>query len=71
MCGSQAAALAEGLGYALGLSVGANLYVTPRGSQGLQEHYDDHCVLVLQLAGQKKWTVRSAVGAGISYQCFE
>jgi hypothetical protein len=31
----------------------------------LQEHYDDHCVLVLQLAGRKRWRVRSAEAAGV------
>lgn len=27
------------------------------GAQGLKVHYDDHCVFVLQLSGQKTWTV--------------
>ncbi|CAO2842114.1 unnamed protein product [Amaranthus hypochondriacus] len=40
-------------------SVGANLYVTPPNSQGLSCHYDDHCVFVCQLFGEKKWTVSS------------
>ena len=30
-----------------------------------QEHYDDHCVLVLQLSGRKRWHVRSAAAAGV------
>ncbi|KAL9224288.1 hypothetical protein vseg_000341 [Gypsophila vaccaria] len=38
-------------------SVGANLYITPSGSQGLACHYDDHCVFVCQLRGSKKWNV--------------
>lgn len=36
---------------------GANLYCTPAGRQGLAPHYDDHTVLVMQLAGTKRWRV--------------
>ena len=35
--------------------VGANAYLTPRSAQGFATHYDDHDVLVLQLAGHKVW----------------
>ncbi|KAL5214205.1 hypothetical protein ABZP36_003357 [Zizania latifolia] len=38
-------------------SVGANIYFSPPSSQGLARHYDDHCVLVWQLLGSKKWMV--------------
>uniref|UniRef100_A0A0D9WAM6 Glutamine synthetase n=1 Tax=Leersia perrieri TaxID=77586 RepID=A0A0D9WAM6_9ORYZ len=38
-------------------SVGANIYFSPPRSQGLARHYDDHCVLVWQLLGRKKWMV--------------
>uniref|UniRef100_J3M292 Bifunctional lysine-specific demethylase and histidyl-hydroxylase n=1 Tax=Oryza brachyantha TaxID=4533 RepID=J3M292_ORYBR len=38
-------------------SVGANIYFSPPRSQGLARHYDDHCVLVWQLLGHKKWTI--------------
>ncbi|KAG6545637.1 hypothetical protein Mapa_012991 [Marchantia paleacea] len=38
-------------------SVGANLYVTPPNAQGLAVHFDDHCVLVCQLHGQKSWKI--------------
>ncbi|KAJ3672396.1 hypothetical protein LUZ60_007117 [Juncus effusus] len=42
----------------LGLpSIGVNLYLSPRGAQGLAAHFDDHCVLVWQLIGSKFWTV--------------
>jgi hypothetical protein len=33
----------------------ANVYVTPRGAQGLLPHFDTHDVFVLQLAGSKTW----------------
>ncbi|CAO2036860.1 unnamed protein product [Urochloa humidicola] len=38
-------------------SVGANIYFSPGSSQGLARHYDDHCVLVWQLLGCKKWMI--------------
>ncbi|GJN26163.1 hypothetical protein PR202_gb14073 [Eleusine coracana subsp. coracana] len=40
-------------------SVGANIYFSPARSQGLARHYDDHCVLVWQLLGCKKWVLWS------------
>ncbi|XP_010927052.2 uncharacterized protein [Elaeis guineensis] len=52
------AAIAEGLADLFGQpSVGANLYMTPPGSQGLAKHYDDHCVFVCQLFGCKQWII--------------
>ncbi|WP_438306828.1 JmjC domain-containing protein (plasmid) [Streptomyces sp. HUAS TT11] len=39
--------------------VEAFFFVTPPGSQGLPVHRDDADVLLLQVAGSKKWTVRS------------
>ncbi|PIA40894.1 hypothetical protein AQUCO_02400155v1 [Aquilegia coerulea] len=52
------ASVANGLAVLFGQpSVGANSYLTPPGSQGLARHYDDHCVFVCQLLGQKQWTV--------------
>ncbi|GAB5362107.1 hypothetical protein AAMO2058_000769800 [Amorphochlora amoebiformis] len=42
-----------------GVLVSANLYATPTHCKGLQPHYDDHCVLILQLSGEKKWTLTS------------
>ena len=35
----------------------ANAYYTPRGSQGFAVHHDTHDVLVLQVAGEKRWLV--------------
>lgn len=47
--------LAHGLPLAEG--VGANAYLTPGHAQGFDIHYDNHCALVLQLEGTKRWTV--------------
>ncbi|XP_077238409.1 uncharacterized protein LOC143879752 [Tasmannia lanceolata] len=58
------ASIADGLAMLTGQpSVGANIYLTPPKSQGLARHYDDHCVFVCQLIGEKQWTVfpRSSV----------
>jgi hypothetical protein len=40
---------------ALGCGVQANSYSTPSGSQGFGVHHDTHDVLVLQVAGEKRW----------------
>ncbi|EEB11447.1 conserved hypothetical protein [Pediculus humanus corporis] len=37
--------------------VGANMYLTPAGTQGFAPHYDDIEAFVLQLEGQKHWKV--------------
>jgi len=42
----------------LGHQVQANAYVTPPGAQGFTAHHDTHDVLVLQVDGDKHWTVR-------------
>jgi bifunctional lysine-specific demethylase and histidyl-hydroxylase NO66 len=42
---------------ALGLGVQVNAYYTPRGSQGFAVHHDTHDVLVLQVAGEKRWLI--------------
>lgn len=36
-------------------AVQANIYLTPPGAQGFRMHYDTHDVLVLQVAGEKRW----------------
>ena len=40
---------------ALGRGVQANAYYTPSGTQGFGVHHDTHDVLVLQVAGEKRW----------------
>jgi lysine-specific demethylase/histidyl-hydroxylase NO66 len=40
---------------ALDRPVQVNSYYTPRGSQGFAVHHDTHDVLVLQVAGEKRW----------------
>lgn len=35
----------------------ANLYLTPRNSQGLSPHFDSHDVFILQVEGEKHWRV--------------
>ncbi|TGZ55486.1 hypothetical protein CRM22_010396 [Opisthorchis felineus] len=40
-----------------GCFVGANVYLTPPGSQGFAPHYDDIEAFVLQLEGTKRWRV--------------
>lgn len=58
---AEIASITRGLADLFGQpSVGANLYITPPGSQGLTVHYDDHCVFVWQLFGQKCWFVSSS-----------
>jgi len=45
----------------LGHPVQANAYVTPSQNTGFRDHYDVHDVFVLQMAGEKRWQVRSPV----------
>lgn len=35
----------------------ANIYLTPPSSQGFDTHWDNHDVLVLQIAGKKHWRI--------------
>jgi hypothetical protein len=53
-------ALCRNLERELGVTALANLYWTPPGSQGLPAHWDGHDVLVLQIAGSKRWRVYDA-----------
>jgi hypothetical protein len=45
----------------LGHPVQANAYVTPPRNQGFSSHYDVHDVFVVQLAGEKQWTIHGPV----------
>ena len=45
----------------LGHPVQANAYVTPPQNQGFSDHYDVHDVFVLQIDGEKEWTIHSPV----------
>ncbi|GMH89651.1 hypothetical protein TrVE_jg9240 [Triparma verrucosa] len=45
------------LEHVFGCMVGANAYLTPRGSQGFAPHYDDVDVFVMQQEGKKRWRV--------------
>jgi ribosomal protein L16 Arg81 hydroxylase len=50
-------ALCRALEQALGSPARANLYCTPASGEPSKRHYDNHDVLVLQLAGRKQWRV--------------
>ncbi|MBA8792584.1 hypothetical protein FHX74_000178 [Friedmanniella endophytica] len=45
----------------LGHPVQANAYVTPPQNQGFDDHYDVHDVFVLQIDGEKEWTIHAPV----------
>jgi bifunctional lysine-specific demethylase and histidyl-hydroxylase NO66 len=49
------------LGADAGHPVQINAYITPPDSQGFAAHYDVHDVFVLQIAGEKHWTVHEPV----------
>lgn len=41
----------------LGAFVGANVYLTPAGAQGLDVHHDTHDTLTVQIEGSKTWRI--------------
>jgi ribosomal protein L16 Arg81 hydroxylase len=47
--------LCRGLEYVFSAHVQTNLYLTPPNAQGFRTHYDNHCVFVVQVAGEKAW----------------
>lgn len=55
-------ALCHSMSRELGFAVWGNMYITPPGGSGFAKHTDDHEVFVLQLHGQKAWSVYEAVG---------
>lgn len=44
----------------LGFAFQTNLYLTPPLSQGFDLHYDTHDVFVLQIHGNKRWTIHGS-----------
>jgi lysine-specific demethylase/histidyl-hydroxylase NO66 len=54
-------AFAQQLAAELGHPVQANAYVTPPQNQGFSDHYDVHDVFVLQIAGEKRWSIHAPV----------
>ncbi|MBN1092406.1 cupin-like domain-containing protein [Blastococcus sp. TML/M2B] len=52
---------ADQLAADLGHPTQVNAYVTPPSSRGFDPHYDVHDVFVLQVAGQKHWTIHEPV----------
>lgn len=53
--------LLAGMEAQFGCLVGANIYITPAGAQGLAPHHDDIEAFVLQLEGEKDWCVYAPV----------
>lgn len=53
----ELARLSVNLGLALDQPVQVNAYLTPPGEQGLDIHFDFHDVIVVHLAGSKRWRV--------------
>jgi bifunctional lysine-specific demethylase and histidyl-hydroxylase NO66 len=52
---------AQQLSTDLGHPVQVNAYVTPASNRGFDPHYDVHDVIVLQVAGAKRWTIHPPV----------
>ncbi len=52
---------ADQLAADLGHPTQVNAYVTPPSSRGFSPHYDVHDVFVLQVAGEKHWTIHAPV----------
>jgi hypothetical protein len=52
---------ADQLAADLGHPTQVNAYITPPSSRGFDPHYDVHDVFVLQVAGQKHWTIHEPV----------
>ncbi|CAB4927202.1 unannotated protein [freshwater metagenome] len=54
-------AFADALAAELGHPTQVNAYITPPSSRGFSPHYDVHDVFVLQVAGEKHWTIHEPV----------
>lgn len=62
--------LARTIAKGLGSFVGVNAYLSPPRKDALDLHYDDHDVIVLQLAGEKLWTLGKRVARGVARSKF-
>jgi hypothetical protein len=49
--------LCRGLERELSARVGVNAYVTPSSARGFRRHADEHHVVVLQIHGEKRWSI--------------
>jgi ribosomal protein L16 Arg81 hydroxylase len=54
------ASLIRGLETTMRHRIGANVYTTPRQSQGFTAHYDTHDTVIMQIAGSKRWRIYGA-----------
>ncbi len=54
-------AFCQALAAELGHPVQANAYITPPQNQGFSDHYDVHDVFVLQIEGEKRWSIHEPV----------
>lgn len=45
----------------IGHPIQVNAYITPASSRGFDAHYDVHDVFVIQIAGEKRWTIHEPV----------
>ncbi len=52
-----AAAVCGAIGRLMLATVGCNVYISPPKCSAFRVHYDTHDVIVLQLAGKKRWSV--------------
>ena len=58
--------LALNIAKGLGSFVGVNAYISPHGKDALDLHYDDHDVVVIQLAGTKQWILGTKLVRGVA-----
>jgi ribosomal protein L16 Arg81 hydroxylase len=63
-------ALAKAMAVGLASFVGVNAYISPHRKDALDLHNDDHDVIVLQLHGNKLWTLGSRVVRGVASSKF-
>ena len=68
----QLAGYCRAMEAAMSARVQTNIYMTPKGNQGFNPHYDSHDVLVLQVAGSKEWRIYGTpVELPLTDQAFE